>query len=68
MDRPNLYYGVEFKNEIVFPILPDGTDGCWRWSQAKLKKSIEDGDVVLIEKEGKKNYMKKYTKKMVQSR
>lgn len=63
MDRPNLYFGVEFKNEIVFPILPDGTDGCWRWSQTKLKKSIEDGDVVLIEKEGKKELYEKIYEK-----
>lgn len=63
VDRPNLYYGIEFKNEIIFPILPDGTDGCWRWSKAKLKKSIEDGDVILIEKEGRKELYEKIYEK-----
>lgn len=63
VDRPNLYYGIEFKNEIIFPILPDGTDGCWRWSKAKLKKSIEEGDVILIEKEGRKELYEKIYEK-----
>ncbi|WP_336718077.1 site-specific DNA-methyltransferase [Chryseobacterium mucoviscidosis] len=53
VDRPNLYYGVEFKNKIIFPILPDGTDGCWRWSKNKIEKSIENDLVVLLEKDGR---------------
>lgn len=53
VDRPNLYYGVEFKNKIIFPILPDGTEGCWRWSKNKIEKSIENDLVVLLEKDGR---------------
>ncbi|GAE63163.1 site-specific DNA-methyltransferase [Chryseobacterium indologenes] len=62
-DRPNLYYGIEFENEIIFPILPDGTDGCWRWSKAKLRNSIENGEVILIEKEGRKELYEKIREK-----
>ena len=35
--RPNLYYGIEGPDgNLVYPKLPDGTDGAWRWSQEKL--------------------------------
>jgi len=63
IDRPNLYYGIEFKNEVIFPILSDGTDGCWRWSRAKLEKSIENNEVILVEKEGKKELYEKIYEK-----
>lgn len=63
IDRPNLFYGIEFKGEMVFPILPDGNDGCWRWGQTKLRKAIEDDEVVLIEKEGRKELYEKIYEK-----
>jgi len=37
--RPNLYYGIEDPDgNLVFPKLPDGSDGAWRWGQDKLAK------------------------------
>lgn len=63
VDRPNLYYTINFKNETLLPVLPDGTDGCWRWSKAKLKKAIENNDVVLIEKAGRKELYEKIYEK-----
>ncbi|MDK7259403.1 site-specific DNA-methyltransferase [Gardnerella vaginalis] len=44
-DRPNLFYRVKFNDETVFPILPDGEDGCWRWSENKLISEINNGNV-----------------------
>ncbi|MFZ4927709.1 DNA methyltransferase [Chryseobacterium sp. Mn2064] len=63
IDRPNLYYGIEFNNETIFPILPDGTEGCWRWSEAKLQKSIEANEVILMEKDGRKELYEKIYEK-----
>lgn len=45
-DRPNLYYAVKFEGHTVFPILPNGEEGCWRWGPTKLNKAIADGLVV----------------------
>jgi len=59
IDRPNLYYGINFRDEIIFPVLPDGTDGCWRWSEVKLKKAIENNEVIFVEKEGRKELYEK---------
>ena len=37
--RPTLYYGMEAPDGTkVFPKLPDGGDGAWRWSQAKAER------------------------------
>lgn len=63
IDRPNLYYGVQFKEEIIFPILPNGDDGCWRWSENKLKKAIENDEIILIEKDGRKELYEKIYEK-----
>ncbi|PJR03917.1 DNA methyltransferase [Avrilella dinanensis] len=63
IDRPNLYYGVPFKEEIIFPILPNGDDGCWRWSENKLKKAIENDEIILIEKDGRKELYEKIYEK-----
>lgn len=63
IDRPNLYYGVQFQGEIIFPTLPNGEDGCWRWSENKLKKAIENDEVILIEKDGRKELYEKIYEK-----
>lgn len=63
VDRPNLYYGVNFKDETIYPILPNGDDGCWRWSENKLKNAIENNEIVLIEKEGRKELYEKIYEK-----
>ncbi len=52
-DRPNLFYEVEFEGKKILPFLPNGADGCWRWSKQKLYKAIENDLVVKIEKENK---------------
>lgn len=70
VDRPNLYYSVDFKGEMIFPILPNGDDGCWRWGETKLKNAIKNNEVILIEKDKRKElyekiYEKDGTKKVV---
>lgn len=43
-DRPNLYYPIKTPagNEF-YPQLPDGSEGCWRWSKDKMDEAISNG-------------------------
>lgn len=52
-DRPNLYYGVNFENEVIFPLLPNGDDGRWRWSKSRLQEAIKNNLIVKQFKDGK---------------
>ena len=45
-DRPNLFYSVLFENKEIFPKLPNGDDGRWRWSKEKLEQAIRDNLIV----------------------
>ena len=52
-DRPNLYYSIKAPDgSEVFPKLPNGEDGCWRWSPVKMKTEVEMGNIEFL-KEGK---------------
>ena len=53
IDRPSLYFGVDFEGKTVYPILPDGSDGCWRWSKSKIESAIKDNLIVLQNKNDK---------------
>lgn len=45
-DRPNLYYPIiDDSGDDFYPTLPDGEDGCWRWSKETMKKAIMEGRV-----------------------
>ncbi len=48
-DRPNLWYSVEDDagNE-VWPLLPDGAEGNWRWGKSRFLKEIEIGNVEFV--------------------
>lgn len=49
-DRPNLYYSITAPNgDLVYPKLPDGNDGCWRWSREKMDREISKGNVEFID-------------------
>ena len=52
-DRPNLYYGINFENETIYPVLPNGEDGRWRWSEHRLQEAIKNKLVVKQVKDGK---------------
>jgi len=44
-DRPNLYYALNAPDgSDVYPLRPDGSDGCWRWSKerAEINKELID--------------------------
>ncbi|MFZ3089774.1 MAG: site-specific DNA-methyltransferase [Nitrospirota bacterium] len=45
-DRPNLFYPVKSPEKTeVYPILPNGEDGCWRWSKQRMGNEITDGNI-----------------------
>ena len=45
-DRPNLYYPITAPDgSKLYPMLPDGRQGCWRWSSDTMQKAIDDGRV-----------------------
>nr|DAK69901.1 MAG TPA: adenine-specific methyltransferase [Caudoviricetes sp.] len=45
-DRPNLYYPIIMPNGVeIYPILPDGTDGRWRWKQERFQAALKNGDI-----------------------
>ena len=33
-------------------MLPDGTEGCWRWSETRMQSEIEEGAVEFVQQEG----------------
>lgn len=42
-NRPNLYYSItDCKGEEFYPTLPNGEDGCWRWSLGTMNKAIKN--------------------------
>ncbi len=41
-DRPNLYYPIfDDSGKEFYPTLPNGEDGCWRWSKQTMQKAID---------------------------
>jgi len=51
-DRPNLYYPILSPNgDKIYPLLSDGSDGCWRWGQARMRKEIESQNVEFVEQD-----------------
>ncbi len=43
-DRPKLFYSIQDDSGVeFFPMLPDGTEGCWRWGKETMQKAIEEG-------------------------
>lgn len=49
IDRPNLYYSVIAPDgSEVYPKLPNGEDGCWRWSKERMEKEIAEGNIEFV--------------------
>ncbi len=42
IERPNLYYPlIDPDGGMLYPIKPDGTEGCWRWSKNTYNENVE---------------------------
>lgn len=40
-DRPNMWYPIEAPDGTeIWPIKPDGTEGCWRWEKPNFDREI----------------------------
>lgn len=49
IDRPNLFYAVIAPDKKeVYPKLPDGQDGCWRWGKNRMQAEIEEGNLEFV--------------------
>lgn len=49
VDRPNLYYPVIAPDgSEIYPKLPNGEDGRWRWSKERMEKEIAEGNIEFI--------------------
>jgi len=43
-NRPNFYYSIkDGKGNDFYPTLPNGEDGCWRWSKETMQTAIDNG-------------------------
>ena len=51
-DRENMYYPVLFEGKEVYPILPDGEDGRWRWKKENVEEAIKNNLIEAKEKDG----------------
>ena len=57
-DRPNMWYPIEAPDgSNIWPIKPNGTEGCWRWEEkAYLKEIKHKPSKILIEKNDKNEW------------
>lgn len=48
-DRPNLYYPIIAPDgSEVYPKLPNGEDGRWRWDKKRMEKEIAEGNIEFV--------------------
>lgn len=51
-DRPNLYYSIKTPDGFeIYPKLPDGSDGRWRWSKERMEDALQRDDIEFITKD-----------------
>jgi len=51
-DAPNSFFPLEAPDgTLVYPIKPDGTEGCWRWSQETYEENVRRGLVEWVKTE-----------------
>ncbi len=51
-DSPGMWFSIKGPNgEDVYPIRNDGSEGRWRIGKVKMKKLVEDGDVIFEKRE-----------------
>jgi adenine-specific DNA-methyltransferase len=60
-DRPNLYYPItDDEGNDFYPTLPNGDDGCWRWSKETMQNAIDENRVEFSSNGRKEAYEKIY--------
>ena len=51
-DAPNSFFPLEAPDgTLVYPIKPDGTEGCWRWSRETYEENLRRGLVEWVKTE-----------------
>lgn len=52
-DRPNLHYAItDPDGGEHWPVLPDGSPGCWRWSRETMAAALAEGRVEFRRRKG----------------
>lgn len=60
-DRPNLYYPIkDDEGNDFYPTLPNGNEGCWRWSKETMQKAIDENRIEFSSNGRKEAYEKIY--------
>jgi adenine-specific DNA-methyltransferase len=60
-DRPNLYYSIkDDNNNDFYPTLPNGEDGCWRWSKETMQDAINERKIEFAKNSRYEAYEKIY--------
>jgi len=50
-DRPNLFYEIPAPDGTkIFPMLPNGTEGRWRWGKNKMQDALDEGKIEFVKK------------------
>lgn len=62
IDRPTMYYPIKTpEGNIVYPIKNDGSEGCWRISESRMKQMLSKNEVDFVHENGVYHlYAKKY--------
>ncbi len=64
-DRPNMWYAISAPDGTpIWPIKPDGTEGCWRWEEAKVIRSLEQTPCPLLFSQDDQGRWKIYVKQL----
>ena len=52
-DRPNLFFPItDPDGNNFYPMLADGEESCWRWSQTKMAEEIKEGKIEFKKRDG----------------
>jgi len=52
-DRPNLFYPIQMQDgSEIYPIRPDGSDGCWRGNISYFEELLKNGKIELSNEKG----------------
>ncbi|CAH9018723.1 site-specific DNA-methyltransferase [Candidatus Nitrosacidococcus sp. I8] len=58
LDRPNLFYSISAPDgATVYPMLPQGEDGRWRWKKQKMLDEIQQGNIEFLKDEESGTYI-----------